>query len=234
LVVQFHPRADAPFGLSDIDRALSAGVHGIELDLRLRPADQAVVCSHSARGLESRPTLAASIDRILSHRADSGSVQGDGLQFFLVLDIKEHSAPLYRGIVETLRQYADSWSTAAASPHGPPRGITVVLSGSALGFAYGLAAATADPLFILEGQDYRDRIRNVSPEGGRFQWISIQHPGERGRVRALHHGMDLNVPGVFNVRAYDCHGALERCIAAGVDAVNADLDELQRAIRSGR
>jgi hypothetical protein len=176
LVVQFHPRADTPFELAHIDRALSAGVHGIELDLRLRPADQAVVCSHSARGLEDRPTLTASIDRILHYRGDAGTVQKDGLQFFLVLDIKESSAVLYGRIVELLHRYAQSWSTSSGLD-GPPRGITVVVSGSAGGLAAGLTRATADSLFILEGRDYRGRIRNVSPEGGRFQWVAIQHPG---------------------------------------------------------
>ncbi|HYQ96458.1 MAG TPA: hypothetical protein VER38_05560 [Candidatus Eisenbacteria bacterium] len=217
--------------MADIDRALSAGVHGIELDLRLRRSDRAVVCSHSARGLEERPTLAASIDRILRYRGDSGTVQKDGLQFFLVLDVKERSPLLYRGIVRTLRRYADSWSTTAAGPDGSPRGMTVVVSGGARGLAGTLEAATADSLFILEGQDYRGRIRQVSPEGGRFQWIAIQHPGERGRVRALHAGTDLATPGVFNVRAYDCHRRLAECAAAGVDAVNADLDELPRAAK---
>jgi hypothetical protein len=45
-------------------------------------------------------------------------------------------------------------------------------------------------------------------------------------VRALHAGTDLGVGGAFNVRAYGCHKAMEACVAAGVDAVNADLEEL--------
>jgi hypothetical protein len=230
LIVQLHPRADAPFALSDIDRALAAGVHGIELDLRLRAADGAVVCSHSRQMLEGRPTLAESIERILEHRSGSGSVLGDGLQFFIVLDAKEHSPRLYRGIVEALRRHSDSWSTAA-TPGGPPRGITVVVSGGALGLAGFAEPATLDSLCILEGTDYTGRIRNISHEAGRFQWISIQHPGERGRVRALHRGVDLAKRGEFNVRVYDCHHSLADCAAAGADAVNADLDELPDAMR---
>jgi hypothetical protein len=31
------------------------------------------------------------------------------------------------------------------------------------------------------------------------------------------------------VRAYDCHEALRDCVAHGVDAVNADRDEIARA-----
>ena len=68
LVVQLHPRADAPFELSHIDKAILAGVQGIELDLRLRPADGEVVCSHSGKYVASAPTLTLAIDRILSHR----------------------------------------------------------------------------------------------------------------------------------------------------------------------
>ena len=230
LIVQLHPRADTPFMLSDIDRALAAGVHGIELDLRLRAEDGAVVCSHSPSGLEDRPTLSESIERILERGRGSGSVLGDGLQFFIVLDAKEHSPRLYRGIVETLRRYADSWSTAAA-PGDSARGITVVVSGEAPGLASFAGAATLDSLCILEGTDYRDRIRNISPKSGRFQWISIPHPGERGRIRALHLGVDLAEAGEFNVRVYGCHRSLAACAAAGADAVNADLDELPDAVK---
>ena len=156
-------------------------------------------------------------------------MQRDGLQFFLVLDIKEHSPALYRGIVEALRRYADHWSTAA-QPDGPPRGITVVATGSARGLADYAALTTLDSLCILEGQDYRGRIRDLSPGGAAFQWVSIQHPGERGRVRALHQGIDLRHAGVFNVRTYDCHRGLAECVRSGVDAVNADLEELPRAV----
>ena len=232
LIVQLHPRADAPFTLSDIDRALAAGVHGIELDLRLRAADGAVVCSHSRRWIEGGPTLAQSIERILEHRRGPGGVLGDGLQFFIVLDVKEQSPFVYRGIVETLRRHADSWSTNA-SPGGPPRGITVVVSGGAQGLAGFAGPATLDRLCILEGTDYRGRIRDISTGPGprRFQWISIQHPGERGRVRALHRGVDLARKGEFNVRVYDCHHSLADCAATGADAVNADLDELPDAVK---
>ena len=234
LIVQLHPRADAPFTLNDIDRALAAGVHGVELDLRLRPADGAVVCSHSPHGLKSRPTMDESIERILERRGASGSVLGDGLQFFIVLDVKEQSPLLYRGIVETLRRHADSWSTGA-TPGGPPRGITIVVSGGSRGLADFAEPATLDRLCILEGTDYRGRIRSISPSPRlgpeRFQWVSIQHPGERGRVRALHRGMDLARRGEFNVRVYDCHHSLADCAAEGADAINADLDELRDAVK---
>lgn len=229
LVVQFHPAADEPFSLRDIDQALAAGVHGLELDVRLRPKDQAVVCNHSADGLADRPTLAESIDRILEHQGDAPSVQRDGLQFFLVLDVKGDSPAVCAGIVETLRRYAHHWSTAAG-PHDGPRGITVVATGNTRGLADVAPERAVDSLCIIEGLDYRDRIRNISPGAARFQWISVQHPAERGRVRDLHTGMDLAKTGVFNVRAYDCHAGLAECAAAGVDAVNADRNELSQAM----
>jgi hypothetical protein len=229
LVVQFHPTAGDPFSLSDIDHALAAGVHGLELDVRLRPADQAVVCNHSARGLADRPTLAESIDRILEYQGEASSVQRDGLQFFLVLDVKGDSPAVYAGILEALRRYARHWSTAAG-PHDGPRGITVVATGSTQGLAKAATGRTVDSLCIIEGLDYRDRIRNISPGAGCFQWISIQHPGERGRVRALHTGMDLAKTGIFNVRAYGCHAGLAECVSSGVDAVNADRSELSTAM----
>jgi len=229
LVVQFHPAAGEPFRLSDIDQALAAGVHGLELDVRLRPADQAVVCNHSAHDLAARPTLAESIDRILEHEGGASSVQRDGLQFFLVLDVKEDSPAVNVGILRTLRQYARHWSTAAGTQDGP-RGITVVATGSTRGLAHAAPEKVVDSLCIIEGMDYGDRIRNISPGGVRFQWISIQHPAERGRVRALHSGMDLARSGAFNVRAYGCHAGLATCVAAGVDAVNADRSELSRAV----
>jgi len=231
LVVQLHPSADQPFTLEDIDRALREGANAIELDLRFRPGDQTVVCGHSRRGLSDHPTLAQSIRRVLWFMGDSPSVQRDGLQFFLVLDFKERSAALYDGVITELRQHATHWSTSAG-PNGPPRGITVVASGDRAGLRALVDAETLDSLCILEGVDYAGRIRNRSPLPGRgFQWIAIQHPGERGRVRALHTGMDLSARGVYNVRAYDCHEALRDCVAHGVDAVNADADrdEIARA-----
>jgi len=229
LVVQLHPSADEPFRLEDIDEALREGVNGIELDLRYRAGDGAVVCGHSKRGLADRPTLAQSIERVLRFMGDSPSVQRDGRQFFLVLDFKERSAGLYDGSIATLRRYAARWSTSAA-PAGPPRGITVVASGQRAGLKAHVEGRTLDSLCIIEGVDYADRIRNRSPEPGRgFQWIAIQHPGERGRVRALHAGTDLSARGAYNVRAYDCHGSLPDCVARGVDAVNADRGEIARA-----
>ena len=66
--------------------------------------------------------------------------------------------------------------------------------------------------------------------GLQFFLVSIQHPGERGRIRALHQGTDLARAGVFNVRAYDCHRRMKACVSSGVDAVNADLEEVPGAV----
>jgi hypothetical protein len=228
VVIQLHPAAKDPFALEDIDLALGDEASGIELDLRYRATDGAVVCSHEKHHLADRPTLEEAIQRILSFQGDSPTVHKDSLQFFLVLDFKGRSSELYEGAVQVLRRHKSSWSTSADST---PRGITVLASGERAGLREMIPAATLDSLLIVEGEDYRGRIQDRSPKPGRtFQWIAIQHPGERGRVRALHAGTDLSNPGVFNVRAYDCRGHIRECLATGVDAVNADRDEIARAL----
>jgi len=229
VVVQYHPSAAAPFVLGDVDSALQAGAHAVELDLRRRPTDGAVTCSHLKEGLEARPTLAEAIERILSFQGGSPTVQRDGLQFYLVLDLKDDSQPLAAGIVQTLRRYADHWSTAVDA-RGGPRAITVVVSGKRSHLARDFPPQTLDSLCVLEGVSYGSRIEDRSMRGGTFQWISLKHRVERGRVRALQLGRDRTLPGRFNVRIYGCRGALESCSASGADAVNADQDELKRAM----
>jgi len=228
LVVSFHPSANEPFTLEDIDRALQEGASGIELDLRFRPEDRTVVCGHSERSLSDHPTLHESIRRVLRFMGDSPSVHRDGRQFFLILDLKERSAPLYDGVIAELRRDAAHLSTSAPFT-GPPRGITVIASGERAGLLARVEGRTLDSLCIVEGVNYVGRIRSASPVPGRgFQWIAIQHPGERGRVRALHDGMDLSARGAYNVRVYDCHEALPDCVTHGADAVNADRGEISR------
>ena len=112
-------------------------------------------------------------------------------------------------------------------PEGDPRPITVIVSGERLALSARVPSATLDSLCILEGVDYRGRIRNGT--GLPFQWIALPHPSERGRVRALHAGTDLAVRGKFLVRAYGCRGRIRECLEAGVDAVNADRDEVAHA-----
>jgi len=236
LVVEFHPSPRDLFTLEDIDRALREGASAVELDLRYRARDQSVVCSHSSRGLGDRPTLGQAIQRVLRFQDASPTVHRDSLQFFIILDFKERSAELYEGVIAVLRDHVERWSTSAG-PDGQPRGITVLASGEHAGLTASIPPKTLDSLCIVEGTDYRGRIRDRSPRPGRtFQWIAIQHPAERGRIRALHHAVDLSARGVFNVRVYDAHGAIESCIAAGADAVNADREEIvrARALANGR
>lgn len=200
----------------------------VELDLRWRASDRVVVCSHSRRDLERRPTLEQALDRAFWFQGASATVQRDGFQFFFVLDFKEHSPALYDGVMAVLRERAARWSTSGHD--GVPRGTTVIASGERAGLMARIPAATLDSLCIVEGVDYTGRILDRSRKPGRtFQWVAIQHPMERGRVRSLHHGTDLGWRGVFNVRVYDAHGAIERCAASGVDAVNADWGEIDRA-----
>ena len=227
-MVQYHPSAASPFTLGEIDTALQAGAQAVELDLRRRSADGAVVCSHLKKGLEARPTLADAIERILAFQGDSPTVHRDGLQFYLVLDLKEDSRPLAAGIVQTLRRYAERFSTATDAGAGP-RPITVVVSGKRSHLARAVPPRTLDSLCVLEGVSYDGRIVDRSMRPGTFQWVSLKHRAERGRVRALQLGRDRTLPGRFNVRIYGCRGALESCFASGADAINADRDELERA-----
>jgi len=229
VVVQYHPAARRPFTLGELDLALRRGVGAVELDLRLRPSDGAVVCSHAPRDLASRPTLEEALDRVLEFQGGSPTVQRDSFQFFIVLDFKERSRALYDAAMAALRARAARWSTAGND--GVPRGITVIASGARTGLASRVPQATLDSLCVVEGMDYRGRVRDRSPRPGRtFQWVAVQHPRERGRIRALHAGTDLEVRGRFNVRVYDGHGAIESIAASGTDAVNADLDEIPRAL----
>ena len=228
VVVEYHPSASRPFTLGEIDTALDAGVHAIELDLRYRPADGAVVCSHLKKGLEARPTLAEAIERVLSFQGGAPTVRGDGLQFYLVLDIKDDSPALAAGVVRALRQHTERWSTAAG-PGGEPKPITVVISGKHSRLARQFPVRTLDSLCVLEGVDYGNRIENRSESRGTFQWISLKHPAKRERVRALQLGRDDSVRGRFNVRIYGCGSRLEDCFDSQADAVNADQDQLLRA-----
>jgi len=226
VVIQFHPAAKDLFKLEDIDQALKDGVSAVELDVRLRERDGAVVCSHSAKNLAERPTMEQAIQRILDFKGANRTVHADHHQFFIVLDFKERSPALLDGAMAVLREHVDQWSTSVG-PNGTPRPITVIASGERMALAARIRPVTLDSLCVLEGTDYRGRIRSLT--GIPFQWISLPHPSERGRIRALHGGTDLAAHGTFNVRAFDCRGKIRECLAAGADAINADRDEIKGA-----
>lgn len=231
VAVEFHPRGDRPFTTGQLDRVLRLGVHAVELDLRWRAADSRVVCAHRRQDVARAPSLEDALDAIVRHRGTSPTVQRDGLQFFVVLDLKDETADFHHAVVRALAGRAGIWSTAARPP-GSPRGITVVVSGFRAAFERSVPRAGLDTLCIVEGRTYGARIQNLSGGDGRFQWIALEAPVERARVRSLHEGRDPALRGRFNVRIVAAHGMLRRAITSGADAVNADEDELEGALRA--
>jgi len=229
-VLSFHPRADAPFTLDQLRRALRAGVHGAELDLRWRSADSTVVCSHSARNLRERPSLAAALDAILKFQGASQSVQRDGRQFYVTLDLKDQGAAYHRAILGVLRQRAKHWSTAVR-PGEEPRGITIVVSASRAAFERVVPSAQLDSLCLIEREDatLRGRILDLSDRDGPLAWVALEHPTTHERIQAIHEGRDAQFGGRFNVRVYAAGKRFADAIAMGADAVNVDLEDIAAA-----
>lgn len=226
-VVSFHPRADAPFTLDQLRRALRAGVHGVELDLRWRAADSTVVCAHDAKGLEERPSFVDALNVIFRFQGPSRTVQGDERQFYLTLDLKQEGEAYHRAILDTLRDRAPHWSTSAL-PGEEPRGITVVVSGSRAAFERAAPATHVDSLCLIEGEDatLRRRILDLSDRDGPLAWVALQHPTTRERIHAIHEGRDAQYGGRFNVRVYGAGRQFALAMDMGADAVNADLEEI--------
>lgn len=232
VVVNAHPRGDRPFRLHELQHALELGASAAELDLRWRLRDSSVVCAHRLRDVEGATTLEDALQAVTRFQDGRSTVHGDGRQFFLVLDLKEERPEFHRVMVRTLAAHADRFATSGA-PSEHPRGITVVVSGFRAALERAIPAATLDTLCILEGRDYGDRIR-VSEGEPRFQWIAIEYPIDRERVRAFHDGQDGWTRGRFNVRVIAAGSHVARVITMGADAVNADLDVVAPAVAAAR
>ena len=233
VVLQLHPAPGKAFLLEDLDRALDRGASAVELDLRYRPADRAVVCAHDASFRNEAPTLAHALDRILQHQGGSSSVRGDGLQFFVVLDLKETEASLYQGVLRVLRDRAERWSTSA-TPGSGPRGITILVTGKPHArdaFRSSTPPATLDSLCIVEGVDYGDRILDLSERLGTFQWIALDQSKDRSRIERLRDERSRGRRGAFNVRVYGGRSAYRSSIEGGFDAVNVNGEDLESAVR---
>lgn len=228
-VVQFHPRGDQAFRLEHLVRALGLGASGAELDLQWRAADSTVVCGHDRRGLEARPTLEQALQSIFAFQGPRASVRGDGRQFFVVLDLKDERPAFHRGLIGILAAQGARFSNSA-SPSSGPRGITVVITGFRAALERSIPAAVLDSLCVIEGRDYGARIRNVGM--GRFQWLALDYPIDRTRVRDIHEGRDGRARGSFHVRVVAAGKHVARAIEAGADAVNADLDQIEEAVRA--
>jgi hypothetical protein len=237
-IVEFHPRKDEPFTLAQLDQALREGVRAVELDLRLRRSDGAVVCSHGNRDLAHRPTLGEALDAIRRLRGVSTTVRHDGLQFFVFLDLKDESPEFQHALMRVLAARAGCFANSAHADSGP-RGITVIVTGYRAALERTVSQRGLDTLCVIEGREYDgerladrssvDRAPDADPET--FQWTSVEYPVERSRVRAIHDGNDDRVRGVFNIRVVGARGNVARAMDSGADAVNADLDEIAGAVR---
>ena len=240
-VVQFHPRKDLPFTLAQLDQALRSRVRGVELDLRWRATDGAVVCSHENRDLSLRPTLDEALNAIRRFRGGSPTVRGDGLQFFVFLDLKDETVAFHRELVRVLGMHAGCFANSARPDTGP-RGITVIVTGYRAALERDMPTRALDTLCVIEGREYDDRRitdessldRAPRGEPGTFQWVGLEYPVERSRVSAIHEGRDDRVHGYFNVRVIGGRGHVARALDSGADAVNADLDEIAPAVRHRR
>lgn len=228
-VVHYHPNT-RQFRLAELKCALERGVNAVELDLHLRVGDGEVVCNHNGATAES-PTLAEALNTILAKKGPAETVNGDGRQFFVVLEPKQNSPRLFDAIAQLLAGYQAHLSTAVG-PADKPRGITVVITGSYAARFYGhFKPEVINRLCVAERHNYEGEIANLSRGTTCINWVSIRHSRTAGedakRVRALHDGVDPTLPGKFNVRIWDCHKDLAVGLAAGADSLNCDIDEIE-------
>lgn len=228
--VQFHPTHEQ-FTVDDVRFALDKEIHALELDLHLRRADGRIVCNHDGPTASS-PALEQVIDLVLEKMGDRATLYDDGCQFFLVLEPKANSPPLFEAILEVLNRYADRLSTGV-SRGDAPRGITVVITGKfALDFFARLDRIHSSPhpingLCIVEGRDYDSEITNLAEGQPVFQWVALRSGDERSRVNDLHTGADRELEGRYNVRVWDCKpDAFSVCLATGVDQINSDREQV--------
>jgi len=197
--------------------------------LRWRASDGAVVCGHERRGLESRPTLEEALRVIDAFRGERPTVRGDGLQFFVVLDLKDENEAFHRALVKALDAQGERLASSR-TPRSHPAPITVLVTGFRAALERSIPRERLDARCLIEGRDYGGRIEALGGPA-RFQWIALDYPIDRERVRAIHEGRDPRARGRFNVRIVAAGRNLAAAIRAGADAVNADLDEISAAVR---
>lgn len=102
----------------------------------------------------------------------------------------------------------------------PPRGITVVISGSSQEFYERRSGTSVNRLCIVEGVDYLRLNDIVNRTRQPFQWVLFEHENERGQVNNYHNlGVDA-----FNVRVWnadDNNDYQPVALPSGADSVNA-------------
>jgi len=229
MVVHYHPTT-AQFGLLELRAALGQGVSAVELDIHLRASDNQVVCNHDSATPES-PTLAQALDLVTRRKTADCTINGDGKQFFVVLEPKESSPRLFDAIADVLRDCEHHLSTAVGQKDGPRR-LTVVITGAYPDKFYAnFRPDVVNRLCVVERHDYAGEISDLSKSGRTFNWVSIRHSKTEGKdasiVQTLQSGTDPSCPGRFNVRIWDCHRDLAIGLAAGADSLNCDIGEIR-------
>ncbi len=225
--VHFHPHAGKQLTMAMVHSALADGVNSIELDLHCRAVPGGapeVIANHDGPTAQS-PRLADILDTVTLAVGADGSVQGDGLQFFVVLEPKSGDdvcgdPGLLDRVFETIAPYEASVATGVG-PSDPARGITFVVTGALAGDLYDeYGASGLNRLAIVEGHDYANEIQPLSP--GAFQWKAIEYGSVPGKINTAHQSG-------FNVRVWFSNGdedKLRGALAAGADSLNCDFDEI--------
>lgn len=225
VVAHYHPRAGMQFLLWHARFALNHNAHALELDLHMRGND--VICNHDGPTPQS-PRLRDVIQEIVQFQGQKASVHGDDRQFFLVLEPKDNNPALFQQVFDILGENLAHLSTAVR-PGDSPRGLTVVITGAWL---HQFRAQFADRIpdldrrCILENHDYTTEIQNLSDNEIPFQWTAIQHPGEYGRVNALHSGADRQLAGRYNIRVWGAGRYIHDAFFSGADSINCDHEQL--------
>ena len=232
--ILYNPKEGNQCDLDHVWDALTRGADAIEIHC-LRRWDGAVVFEHD-RGDVNREsvTLDDVLRLVICLKGGSPTVYNDNRQFFLMVEPKERDDDLCDGIHQTLRhpEFAPHLSTVVDSG-GPPRGITIVISGEANYFYDYIVRhhleqqinrlciidydADTDPNSRTPDTDFENDITNLSPDGTPFRWMVYEYDQERGHVNDYH---SQN----FNVRVWggdqDELDDLKRQIRYGVDCVS--------------
>lgn len=236
-IVNYDPDPDQePYTLGILQDALRYKVSAIELHALYRSADRAVIWAHDQDYESESMPLSDVIDYILQYTGPFPTVYNNDRQFFLMLTPHSTDPHLLDGLYNLLGQhkYTPYMSTAVNSDESP-RGITFIMSGASQAFYERHWGKSVNRLCIVEGVDYVQLNDIVNRSAQNFQWMLIEHGGERGQVNTYHSiGVDS-----FNVRVWNADDDQRLALASGADSVNArsgDIDgnirEFQKIIQS--
>jgi len=237
--VTFDPNPDdEPYGPDVLREALDHKATAIELHALYRSAkgtEGTVVWAHDTDHKSDSLPLSYAIDYILQYKGSSPTLYNDHRQFFLVVTPHEVDVHLFDGIYNLLGRYAPHLSTAVNSDE-PPRGITVILSGSSQEFYERRSGTSVNRLCIVEGVDYLRLNDIINRTRQPFQWVLIEDENERGQVNTYHNlGVDAFNVRVWNADPHWSDGLHLRdnhyvALASGADSVNARPSDLGGSI----